>query len=119
MTSVASARGTLQPVGVWEPFPGSIRSAKTEKRRARRALDSESMNRDKLTRLRLAGLALLVLALATSCGTIRFNREWKRVEVDSSIQGFAGRWKGSWTSELNGHSLMEALLILGRHSVKV
>jgi hypothetical protein len=48
----------------------------------------------------LAGLALLVGA--TGCSS--FNREWREGAVrPSPTSALAGRWQGSWQSEVNGH----------------
>jgi hypothetical protein len=43
---------------------------------------------------------------AVSCSSLRFGREWRKavaVGTEAADAGLAGRWEGTWESEVNGH----------------
>jgi len=48
----------------------------------------------------LRALFLVTLLGAAGCGS--FNREWRRTTSDPGAV-LAGRWEGSWISQVNGH----------------
>jgi hypothetical protein len=49
----------------------------------------------------LVSCAVLFAAVSTGCST--FNRDWKKAATPLPADGIAGRWEGSWLSEMDGH----------------
>ena len=50
--------------------------------------------------LHIASLALVLL----TCGCSSFNRDWKKAATAAPSNDIAGRWAGTWQSEVNGHT---------------
>lgn len=52
-----------------------------------------------------AGLLLLfvILLLGSGCGTF-YSTDWKRAGRKIPNEGVAGRWEGTWLSDVNGHT---------------
>ncbi|MFM1769309.1 MAG: hypothetical protein RJA22_1838 [Verrucomicrobiota bacterium] len=56
-------------------------------------------------RLRLPALLALLALLATGCSTARFNRAWREAaQAPAAGTGLAGRWEGTWRSDVNAHT---------------
>jgi hypothetical protein len=54
------------------------------------------------TALSHAGVLAVLLAAATGCSN--FGREWKEAALEPTpAAGIAGRWEGTWVSDVNGH----------------
>ena len=53
--------------------------------------------------MRAIALILLTSVCLTSCG-IGFRAEWARAARMASTDGLAGRWEGTWLSDVNGHT---------------
>jgi len=47
-----------------------------------------------------SALALVLMA----CGCSSFNRDWKKAATAAPTSDLAGRWSGTWRSEVNGHT---------------
>jgi len=48
---------------------------------------------------------LLAVAAASLMGCSTFNRDWKAAAAHSApSDGLAGRWQGTWLSDVNGHT---------------
>lgn len=58
------------------------------------------------SRIRLAALLALGAGLVpplAGCGSLAYDRQWSRFEAPADAGPLTGRWKGSWSSQWNGH----------------
>jgi hypothetical protein len=87
----------------WLLFTGSRRRFQKQSEHFDRDLYSPGMKigpRTQLTRKLCRTISFIAMVFLTGCSS--FEREWKQA-ASAGQSGLAGRWQGTWASDVNGH----------------